>query len=147
VIDEPVRKLVLKVLSVMAVAACAAGYAGVAFAHHSFAVFDSARSLSVKGTVKEVQWTNPHVWVQVVVVDGAGVSREYAFEGGAIAVLKRMGWTRDTLKAGDIVSISGHPFRNEKLGGSLDQVTLPNGKTMSAGNGIPGALVVGGGAP
>jgi Family of unknown function (DUF6152) len=140
-------KLVLKSLMVMALAGCAAAYAGFASAHHSFAVFDAARAVSVKGTVKEVQWTNPHVWVQIVVLDATGVSKEYAFEGGAIAVLKRMGWTRETLKPGDIVSISGHPFRDERPGGSLDQVTFANGKVMSAGNGIPGALVVGGGSP
>jgi hypothetical protein len=124
----------------LVVAALALG-APSAIAHHSFAMFDMSKTATFKGVVKEVQWTNPHVWVEVV-VNEAGVQKSYSFEGGAIAVLKRAGWVKDTVKAGDVLTITSHPMKNGKMGGSLEQVTLPNGHTVSAGDALPGALQV-----
>ena len=59
-----------------------------------------SKTVSYKGTVKELQWTNPHVWIQLT-VDGGEAPVTYGFEGAAIAVLKRVGWTKDSVKAGD----------------------------------------------
>lgn len=113
-----------------------------AFAHHSFAMFDNTRKIDVKGTVKDVQWTNPHVWLDMVVMEN-GQQKTYGFEGGAVAVLKKFGWTKDLVKAGDTVTLTAHPFKDGKPGGSIDFVTLADGRKIGGGDGIPGAVVVG----
>lgn len=113
----------------------------LALAHHSFAMFDMAKSVNYKGTVKEVQWTNPHVWVELEMsVDGKNVV--YSFEGAAIAVLKRVGWTKDTVKAGDVVTVVGHPYKDGRPGGSIDHLLLADGRKIGTGDAIPPALVV-----
>ena len=110
-------------------------------AHHSFAMFDMSKTVSYKGTIKEVQWTNPHVWVELVVTEnGAPVS--LSFEGAAIAVLKRVGWTKDSVKAGDVVTVVGHPYKNGKPGGSIDHLILADGRKIGTGDAIPGAIRV-----
>ena len=127
-------------IAALACAVCAIGTA--ASAHHSFAMFDSTKKIDVKGTVKEIQWTNPHVWLEMVVTEN-GQQKTYDFEGGAVAVLKRFGWTKDTVKAGDTVTLTAHPFKDGKAGGSIDFVTLADGRKIGGGDGIPGAVVVG----
>ena len=113
----------------------------VAVAHHSFAMFDMTKTTRQTGRVKEVQWTNPHVWVELeVTVDGK--TTVLSFEGAAISVLKRVGWTRDTVKAGDTVTVVGHPFRDGRPGGSIDHLLLPDGRKVGTGDAIPPALVV-----
>lgn len=113
----------------------------VAVAHHSFAMFDMTKTTRQTGQVKEVQWTNPHVWVELEVT-ADGKTTVLSFEGAAIAVLKRVGWTRDTVKAGDTVTVVGHPFRDGRPGGSIDHLLLPDGRKVGTGDAIPPALVV-----
>jgi hypothetical protein len=125
----------------MAAALCVIN-SGAALAHHSFAMFDSSKKIDVKGTVKEIQWTNPHVWLEMVVTEN-GQQKTYDFEGGAVAVLKKFGWTKDTVKAGDTITLTAHPFKDGKPGGSIDFVTLADGRKIGGGDGIPGAVVVG----
>jgi hypothetical protein len=132
-----VRNLALIPVIVAAIAA-----SSPASAHHSFAMFDNTRKIDVKGTVKEVQWTNPHVWLQMVANEN-GQQKTYDFEGGAVAVLKRFGWTKDTVKAGDSITLTAHPFKDGKSGGSIDFVTLADGRKVGGGDGIPGAVVAG----
>lgn len=124
----------------MAAAICATSSA--ALAHHSFAMFDNSKKIDVKGTVKEIQWTNPHVWLEMVVNDN-GQQKTYDFEGGAVAVLKKFGWTKDMVKPGDTIILTAHPFKDGKPGGSIDFVTLADGRKVGGGDGIPGAVVVG----
>ena len=131
----------LPVTIALAWAICAIGSA--ASAHHSFAMFDNTRKIDIKGTVKEVQWTNPHVWLQMVATEN-GQQKTYDFEGGAVAVLKKFGWTKDMVKAGDTITLTAHPFKDGKAGGSIDFVTLADGRKIGGGDGIPGAVVVGG---
>jgi hypothetical protein len=116
-------------------------WAAPAAAHHSFAMFDNSKTVTYSGVVKEVQWANPHVWVELVVTDN-GKTDTYHFEGGAVPVLKRVGWTRDSVKSGDKLTVATHPFRDGRPGGSLERVTLPNGKIVAAGDAVPGALQV-----
>ncbi|MGZ3272822.1 MAG: DUF6152 family protein [Caulobacteraceae bacterium] len=130
----------LPLTAVTALAICAVN--STALAHHSFAMFDNTRKIDVKGTVKELQWTNPHVWLEMVVTEN-GQQKTYDFEGGAVAVLKKFGWTKDTVKAGDTITLTAHPFKDGKAGGSIDFVTLADGRKIGGGDGIPGAVVVG----
>lgn len=115
--------------------------AAAAQAHHSFSMFDMSKTVSFKGTIKELQWTNPHVWIELTVQEKDGPVT-YSFEGAAIAVLKRVGWTKDSVKAGDIVTVVGHPFRNGRPGGSIDHLILADGRKIGTGDAIPGALRV-----
>jgi len=110
-------------------------------AHHSFASFDASKTVSYKGVVKEIQWTNPHVWIELTVMQG-GAPVTYGFEGAAIAVLKRVGWTKDSVKAGDTVTVVGHPYKDGRPGGSIDHLVLADGRQIGTGDAIPGALTV-----
>jgi hypothetical protein len=110
-------------------------------AHHSFAMFDMTKTMNTAGTIKEVQWTNPHVWIELT-VQGPDGPATYSFEGAAIAVLKRVGWTKDSVKPGDAVTIVGHPFRDGRPGGSIDHLVLSDGTKLGTGDAIPGALRV-----
>lgn len=128
------------VTSVIAALLCAFA-ASSALAHHSFAMFDMSKTVSFKGKIKELQWTNPHVWVELTVDEKDGPVT-YAFEGAAVAVLKRVGWTRDSVKAGDVVTVVGHPYKNGRPGGSIDHLILADGRKLGTGDAIPGALRV-----
>jgi hypothetical protein len=110
-------------------------------AHHSFAMFDMAKTQSWQGKVKEVQWTNPHVWVEMTVT-ADGKSADLSFEAAAVPVLKNAGWTRDKVKAGDSITIVGHPYKDGRPGGSIDHVLLADGTKIGAGDAIPPPLVV-----
>jgi hypothetical protein len=100
-----------------------------AVAHHSFAMFDNSKETTLNGTIKELQWTNPHIWIQVLVGDPAGKVVEWSIEGGSPNNLARKGWSRNSLKSGDKVVITIHPLKNGDNGGSLMKVTV-NGATL-----------------
>jgi hypothetical protein len=105
--------------------------ATVSTAHHSFAMFDQAKEVTLEGTLKELQWTNPHIWVQVMAKDSAsGKDVEWSIEGGSPNNLARKGWSRNVMKAGDKVTIVIHPLKNGEHGGSLMKVTV-NGQTLT----------------
>lgn len=120
----------LKILPLLALSAT---IPSVASAHHSFAMFDLTKNLSMQGVVKEFSWTNPHVWLTIVAVDAKGAPEEWGFEGGPTALFLRSGWHRDTLKPGDKISLKYHPMKNGSHAGSLDEVTLADGKVMPLG--------------
>jgi hypothetical protein len=87
-----------------------------ALAHHSTAMFDEDSVLELKGTVKALQWTNPHVWLQVV-VDANGTATEWSLEGGSPNSLSRQGWRSTTFKPGDVVVVRLNPMRDGAPGG------------------------------
>lgn len=103
-------------------------------AHHSFAIYDRSKVLTLKGNVKTFQWTNPHcvVWV-LVQPEGGGDPQEWSFETTSPGVLTRGGWTRNSVKAGDRVSVEFYPLRDGSHGGGLNSVTLlDTGQKLSA---------------
>jgi len=102
--------------------ACAAGGA---FAHHSFAMFDQTQTKTLVGTVKQVQWTNPHIWVEVLVMDEKTKQPvQWSIEGGSPNALGRMGWKRSSIKEGDAVVMTIHPLKNGTNGGSMMRVMV-----------------------
>lgn len=120
-----------------ALASAAALAAGEAAAHHSFAMFDLERNMTIQGEVKEVQWANPHVWIQVMVPDAQGRPQEWGVELGTTGMLLRTGWNRATLKPGDKVSAVIHPLRNGRPSGSLVTIDVPDGRTLGPGGVAP----------
>ena len=82
-----------------------------AAAHHSGAMFDDAKVVELKGTIKEMQWKNPHVWIQVV-VDQDGKPTEWSLEAGSPNSLSRNGWRSNTFKAGDEVVVRLNPMKD-----------------------------------
>ena len=97
-----------------------------ALAHHSFAMFDSGRTVTLEGTVKEFRWTNPHAVIMLTVAK-AGQSRLWAVEMIGPGGLAREGWTQSTLNPGMRVKVSIHPLRDGSNGGQFVGATLPNG--------------------
>jgi hypothetical protein len=120
----------MKLPLIAAVAAAGlAGAAGPAFAHHSFAMFDQTKQMTLVGTVKEFQWTNPHTWIQLNVPTNGKVV-EWSIEGGSPNGLARRGWKSTSLKPGDKVTVVVAPMKDGSNGGSLKTVTTADGKTL-----------------
>lgn len=105
--------------------------AAPATAHHAFAMFDTNREVTLEGTVREFQWTNPHTWVQLLVKDASGKEVEWSIEGSSPNNLARFGWTRNSLKSGDRVQAVVHPLKDGSIGGSLVKITV-NGQVVGA---------------
>lgn len=103
------------------------------YAHHSFAMFDNTKNVTVMGTVKAVSYANPHVWVDMVVMNEKGQPVTWGMEGGNLGGLYRMGWTKDTVKAGDKVKMEVHPLKDGTAGGQIVRVTLEDGRVLGRG--------------
>ena len=102
-----------------------------ASAHHSFAMFDATKDVTLKGTVKEFEWTNPHSWLRVTVMDEkTGKPALWALELSSPARLTTMGMHRDSVKAGDQVSVTFHPMKDGTRGGQFMSAVLPGGKNV-----------------
>ena len=104
--------------------------ASPALAHHSFAMFDRQKEITLKGTVKEFQWTNPHSFIEIETPDEKGGAVSYSIEMNSPNNLTRQGWKSTSLKPGDKVTISIHPLRSGEKGGSFMYVTFPDGHTL-----------------
>ena len=109
----------------------------VAAAHHSFAMFDMQKDLTLKGTVKSFQWQSPHTWLQVQVADGVGQSVEWSLEMGAPGMLYRNGWRQKSVKPGDKVTVVVHPLRDGRPGGSVVSAILADGTHVGQSGGGP----------
>jgi MYXO-CTERM domain-containing protein len=105
-----------------------------AFAHHSFAMYDSTKLVTVDGTVTNFQWTNPHVLLFLTGTSGPGeAATSWSIElPTSPGNLGRMGWTKHSLKAGDHVVVELNPLRDGKHGGSFKKATLDGGKVLLA---------------
>ena len=101
-----------------------------AAAHHSFAMFDMGKEVTVKGKVKKFQWTNPHAYIQLVSKDASGNEVECSMEMGAPMYLYARGWRPGSLKAGMDISVTLNPLRNGKPGGVVRDVTTADGKPI-----------------
>jgi hypothetical protein len=114
----------------LALSAIAAGmFAIPAIAHHSFAMFDAEKEVTLQGMVKDFQWTNPHAWIMLS-VDKQGQAEQWAVEMGGPNNLQRQGWQPRTLTPGMPVRLVIHPLRDGTNGGQFVEVTLPDGKRM-----------------
>jgi hypothetical protein len=122
----------VKALSLTALAAFAV--VAPAAAHHSFAMFDADKTVSITGTVKEFEWTNPHAWLRVMVQDQtAGKPLQWALEMGSPSQQAGRGWKPDSVKPGDKVTITLHPLKDGSRGGQLLSAVLPSGQQLNNG--------------
>jgi uncharacterized protein DUF6152 len=108
----------LKIMSAVLAASVLLVAARPLAAHHSAAMFDDAKVVELSGTVKALQWTNPHVWLQVMVGD-QGSATEWSFEGGSPNSLSRQGWRSTTFKPGDVVTVRMRPMKDGTAAGQF----------------------------
>ena len=121
-------KLKLAGCAVLAMAALAIP----AQAHHSFAMFDQEKTISVSGTVKEFEWSNPHAWIHITAVDTTtGRPVDWAFEMGSVGQIAAQGWKSDSIKPGDKITVTGHPLRDGSRGGQYRSVRFADGSTIN----------------
>ena len=101
-----------------------------ASAHHSPVMFDQSRTVSLEGTVRQFQWTNPHCYIQLVAKDAKGVEKEWALEMGAPMYLYAKGWRPSSLKAGATITVTLNPLRNGEPGGIVLTASGADGKQI-----------------
>ncbi|HTA41491.1 MAG TPA: DUF6152 family protein [Bryobacteraceae bacterium] len=105
------------------------------FAHHSFAAeYDASKPVELHGTVTKVEWTNPHARFYIDVKDADGKVTNWNFELASPNVLARNGWTRHSLKEGDVITVQGSRAKDGDALANARTVTLADGKKVFAGS-------------
>ena len=103
-------------------------------AHHSFAPYEPQLQIKMTGVVTELRWTNPHVYIEMDVVDAAkGEKRHWLIECANPGILNRVGWRFNMVKAGDQITVIVSPLRNGEPAALLKQITLADGRKFSNG--------------
>jgi hypothetical protein len=113
------------------VAALTAVTAKPALAHHSFTMFDQSKTVTLRGTVKDFRWSNPHVFIQLLVKNDRGNEEEWSIEMTSPEHLARDGWRPGTLKPGDKVTLNIHPLHDNAKGGQYLSGIGPSGAPLS----------------
>ncbi len=116
----------------------ALGFAGLAaslcvvpaFGHHSIVMYDRTVETSIVGTVTAWEWTNPHCWLHVMVDDENGTPRQWTLEANSTGQMARGGWTADSVKAGDEVTVILNPIRDGTRAGRLGSVRFSDGRVL-----------------
>ena len=99
-------------------------------AHHSFAMFDLTKEVTVTGTVRQFQWTNPHAYIQLMAKNAQGQDVEWSMEMGAPMYLYARGWRPRTLRAGMDIQVTINPLRNGRPGGVVRDVKTADGRQI-----------------
>jgi hypothetical protein len=107
------------------------GMASPALAHHSGSMFDPTKTVTLEGTVKEFQYTNPHSWLEIVVMGADGKTTEWGFESEGPSTLLRAGIKAKSFIPGDKVTVVCHPMKDGRSAGSLMSVTKADGSVLS----------------
>ena len=102
-------------------------------AHHSFALYDMARSVEVDGSVDKMEWSNPHCWLFIWVAGSDSATVAYGFEMSSVGEMTRRGWKKIAVKPGDKVKVKYHPLRDGRNGGLMMSVTTADGQTIGRG--------------
>jgi hypothetical protein len=105
---------------------------GTAFAHHGRAqIYDATKETTLKGTVTEFSWSNPHVQIGIDAVEAKGAHRQWLLEMSSTSIMSTRGWGRKTLKVGDTVTVTFHPGLRGALTGDLLKVVFPDGRQLT----------------
>jgi hypothetical protein len=102
-------------------------------AHHSAAMYETEKTVTVSGTVKDFEYVNPHAWLNVVVTDDSGEHTLWGFEAEGPSVLIRSGIKKDALQPGDLVTVKARPLRDGRPAGDWVSVTKADGTVLAAG--------------
>ncbi len=102
-------------------------------AHHSGVMYEPMKEVTLKGTIKEFVFVNPHVTILLTVTDDKGQAVNWSIEAASTQALVRAGWRKSTLKAGDSVTIVGRPLRDGRPGAVLVKLTLADGTELGRG--------------
>ena len=102
-------------------------------AHHGSASFDTSKKVTLKGTVTEWIWGNPHCFLKIDAMDDTGTVRNWALETQNPIAMTQRGWSRNAFKIGDDVTVVLEAVKNGAPIGRIVSVTLPNGSTLGAG--------------
>lgn len=113
----------------LALGAVALTLAAPAYAHHSAAMFDQAKTVTITGAVKDFKWVNPHASIEVISMEG-GVQKVWAIECSTPNILVRRGWSIHSLKPGDMVSVQAHPMRDGGQAALVMTVSTPGGDVL-----------------
>jgi hypothetical protein len=105
------------------------------FAHHGAASYDTSKMITLKGTVTSIQWMNPHATIDIEVNDATGKTEKYTVESVSPLGLSRNGWTKDSLKTGDQITVTGNLSKNGTHILRLKKIVFPNGKELTLQNG------------
>jgi hypothetical protein len=100
-------------------------------AHHSPAEYDTTKLVSVKGTVTQFEWTNPHAYIYLDVKDDKGEIEKWTAELGSLGMLSRANWRKDTVKPGDQITVFGNRARDGRMAMRLDKAALASGQELS----------------
>lgn len=120
-VRKPMRAVAILLSSLLAAAA---------MAHHSTAEFDYSKQVTIKGKVKEVQWTNPHSYIQLLVTGDDGKQLEWSVEIGSPSLNINLGWRKNSVVAGDEVTMLLSPARNGSPYGTLRVLTFADGREL-----------------
>jgi hypothetical protein len=107
------------------------------FAHHGAASFDTSKQVTLKGTVTEWIWANPHCFLKMDAMDDTGTVRNWALEAQNPTTMSSRGWARNSFKPGDQVTVVLEAVKNGAPIGRIVKVTLPNGSSLEGVNGAP----------
>jgi Family of unknown function (DUF6152) len=99
--------------------------------HHSNVAYEVTKVITVSGVVKDFEWVNPHTWLHMIADDGKGGKVEWACEGRAPSILSRAGWTKGSLKAGEMITVDMSPAKDGTPTGIIARVTKADGTILS----------------
>ena len=127
------RKVSIRVLAGLVAATT---LAGAAWAHHSYVMFDRERTVTIDGTVRTWEMTNPHSYLWVVVAKKDGVTEIWGMEGAGVGALQKAGVRKSEVKPGDKVKVTLHPLKDGRTGGQLvSMVVDASGRVVNFGGG------------
>lgn len=137
-----------KIWIVIAALVVQAPISGATWAHHSKAMFDDSKCLTLEGTLRNFEWQYPHSWVWIVVPSASGPGDIWGFESMSPSQLVEVDprWTRHVLSVGNKVKVRFSPLKDGRRGGSMNNIAIPDGRVlMGAPNSCLGAAAVYGG--
>jgi hypothetical protein len=123
----------MRITTLAAAGLAATLFAVPAIAHHSFAMFDNSQTVHLEGTVTDLEWINPHVWLHIEVAGEDGTAQVWSFEGGSTGQLQQSLWTPETVVPGEAIEVGFHPLKDGSNGGQLLEVTKEDGSWFCQG--------------
>lgn len=128
--DSPIRMNMNRKAAPLLVTTAFLLLAPLASAHHGLARFDTTHIVTMKGTITRFDWINPHAYVYADITDEHGKTANWMLECGSLGMLSRFGWTPDTVKKGDKVTVYGFVAKDGSAYMALQEIHLPNGKSL-----------------